>query len=112
MKDEISKKSKGFIQGVLLFGIALMAVVIAAFALSGKDSKKSTSNEAAKADAAALLSQGTTLASAIERMLSDRPLVTYNFGKDMFSENFGSPTIGLYNTQDSYAVPQDRKSVV
>lgn len=103
MKKEVVKKAKGFIQGILLFGIALMAVVIGAFALSGRDSKKSTSAEEDKANAAAVLSQGNILTEAIDRMLSDRPLVTtYDFGTSAFS---GS-SIGLFNTTDGYAVSQ------
>jgi hypothetical protein len=66
----------GFIQGVLLFGIALLAVVIAAFSFSNKSSSNSTAAEEAKTYASTIAAHGNALKTAADRFRSDRGELT------------------------------------
>lgn len=88
-------RAEGFIQGVLLFGIALLAVVIAAFSSSNKSVSNSTDSEQAKTVAATIITHGGSLKVAIERFRIDRgDLNTMDF-----SSTFPN---GLFNTTDSF----------
>jgi type II secretory pathway pseudopilin PulG len=108
LQSGLSRKMAGFIQGILLFGIALLAVVIAAFAFSNKSSSNSTKAEEAKTYASTIMAQGNTIKTAVERFRLDRGgLLNGNstgglenlmdFSTDQFK--------GLHNTLDSFAVP-------
>jgi hypothetical protein len=89
-------KQSGFIQAVILFGIALIAAVIGAFALSGKGATKSTSSEEAKLAAATLIKQAGDLQEAVQRYRSDRG----GFNNMTFSTDAST---GLFNTTDRFA---------
>lgn len=86
----------GFIQGVLLFGIALLAVVIAAFSFSNKSSSNSTAAEEAKTYASTIIAHGNALKTAADRFRADRG--------DLSSMTFegGTATNGLFNTMDAF----------
>lgn len=100
------KRQAGFIQGVLLFGIALLAVVIAAFSFSNKSSSNSTAAEEAKTYASTIISHGNSIKSATERFRLDRG--------GLFSQADGTLTLtnlmdftdnqykGLYNVNDRF----------
>lgn len=90
------KQQAGFIQAVILFGIALIAAVIGAFALSGKGATKNTSSEEAKLAASTLLKQAGDLQEAIQRFRSDRG----GFNGLTFSKDADT---GLFNTNDRFA---------
>ena len=81
---------------MILFGIALIAAVIGAFALSGKGATKSTSSEEAKLAASTLLKQAGDLQEAIQRYRSDRG----GFNGMSFSTDANT---GLFNTTDRFA---------
>ncbi len=91
-----NNKQSGFIQAVILFGIALIAAVIGAFALSGKGATKSTSSEEAKLAASTLIKQAGDLQEAIQRYRSDRG----GFNGMTFSTEANT---GLFNNVDRFA---------
>ena len=106
---QLPQHSAGFIQGVLLFGIALLAVVIAAFSFSNKSSSNSTAAEEAKTYAATIVSHGNAIKSATERFRLDRGGLfsqadgtlaltnLMNFSTDQYK--------GLFNTNDRFITP-------
>jgi hypothetical protein len=93
-------KQSGFIQAVILFGIALIAAVIGAFALSGKGATKSTSSEEAKLAASTLIKQAGDLQEAVQRYRSDRGgFAGMTFSTDPITD----ASTGLFNTTDRFA---------
>lgn len=93
--SSLAQRESGFIQGVILFGIALLAVVIAAFSMSNKSTTNSTDAEEAKTLASAIITQGGSIKSAVDRFRIDRgDLSTMNFSAT-------SPD-GLFNPTDLF----------
>ncbi len=90
----------GFIQGVLLFGIALLAVVIAAFSFSNRGSSNSTATEEAKVYASTIISHGAALKDAVQRFKADR-------GDLVYMHFLSADTNGnaLFNTTDNFIAP-------
>jgi hypothetical protein len=97
MHMEIQKKySRGFISGMMLFGIALMVAVIGAMALANRDTAGSSAAETAKANAAAILKEGSTLNDGVGRFLAD--------GNSVSGLDF--TTAALFDSTKSYAIQQ------
>lgn len=57
----------GMIQGAILFGLAILAIVIGAFALANRSAPSNTSNESNKVNASAVIKLGGDMADAINR---------------------------------------------
>lgn len=64
-------KQGGFIQGAILFGLAVLVAVIGAFALANNGSSSSADKETDKVNAGVILKQGSDLRDAASRYLSD-----------------------------------------
>jgi hypothetical protein len=87
----------GFIQGVLLFGIALLAIVIAAFSFSNKSSTNSTAAEEAKTYASTIASHGNSIKAAADRFRTDRGELT------RLNMDFNTTAAtGLFNAVDNF----------
>ena len=64
-------KQGGFIQALILGGLALLAAVVAFFALSANDSSSSTSKEENKMRATGIVQQGVDLSAGVSRAILD-----------------------------------------
>ena len=86
----------GFIQGVILFGIALLAVVIAAFSFSNKSTSTSTAAEEAKTMASTIIVHGGSIRAATDRFSIDRG--------GLNNMTFNVTSNGLFNTTDNFII--------
>lgn len=78
---------QGFIQAVLLFGIALMTIVLAGFALANRNPSGNLSEQESKVLAGLVLQQGTALSAAVNAYMQD-----YNSTRVVNSMNFSDVT--------------------
>lgn len=81
------------IQGAILFGLAILAIVIGAFALANKSTPSNTANESAKVSATALIKLAGDLASAAQRFSFDYDLATMTL--DSSSTGLFDPAKGI-----------------
>ncbi len=96
-------KQQGFIQAVLLFGIALMTIVLAGFALANRNPSGNLNEQESKVIAGIVLQQATTLASAINAYMAD-----YNQSRVVASMTFTDTANdnSLFRTDRSYGTVQ------
>lgn len=95
-------KEQGFIQAILLFGIALMAAILGGFALANRSPTSQTDTEQAKVNASVALKQGSDLQTGVLRFGND-------FGSSAITDtmDFSSTTNqGLFDPAARYASPQ------
>ncbi|GLR27309.1 hypothetical protein [Limnobacter litoralis] len=95
-------KQQGFIQAILLFGIALMAAILGGFALANRSPTSQTDTEQAKVNASVALKQGSDLQTGVLRFGND-------FGSSAITNtmDFSSTTNqGLFDPAARYASPQ------
>jgi hypothetical protein len=73
MKNRISptRRQGGFIQGTILFALAILGVIIAAFAVSNSGSSTNTDNERDRVNAGVIIKMGTDLQDTVSRAASD-----------------------------------------
>ena len=93
---------RGFIQAVLLFGIALMTAVLGGFALANRSPSSQTDVEQAKVNASVVLKQASDLRDGVSRYSSDfgasSVLATMDFSL--------TSQVGLFDPAARYASPQ------
>ena len=94
----------GFIAGPILFGIALIAIVVTFLAFANRSTPASnTSSQQNKMNASVLLKQGSDLSEGFNRIMADGvPAGTVTFDRNVDTGLF-DPTKGYANTQ---AVPK------
>ena len=66
------RREGGFIQGTILFALAILGVIIAAFAVSNTGSSTSTDTERARVNAGVIMKAGSDLQDAVSRALADQ----------------------------------------
>lgn len=93
---------QGFIQAILLFGIALMAAILGGFALANRSPTSQTDTEQAKVSASVALKQGSDLQNGVLRYGNDFGSTAITNTLD-FSDSSG---VGLFDTSARYASPQ------
>ena len=102
MKNQISQNCRqgGFIQGTILFALAILGVIIAAFAMSNSGSSTNTDNERDRVNAGVIIKMGTDLQDMVARAASD------NFPPSIMQLSTTTPnnqaTIGLYDSAYRY----------
>jgi len=62
---------QGFVQGVLLFALAVLVAIIAAFAFANNGNQSSSERENAKVTATVLMKQASDVQDAVSRYISD-----------------------------------------
>lgn len=65
------RHQRGFIQGAILVGLALLVLVVAGFSMANRDAAATTNKEEARLNAAVMLKQSVDLKDAIYRAVSD-----------------------------------------
>ena len=76
MKNRISptRRQGGFIQGTILFALAILGIIIAAFAVSNTGSSTNTDSERARVNAGVVMKAGSDIQDAVSRALADQHL--------------------------------------
>lgn len=64
-------QQRGFIQGAILVGLALLVLVVAGFSLANRDAAATTGKEQARLNASVMMKQAVDLKDAIYRAVSD-----------------------------------------
>lgn len=96
------RRQGGFIQGTILFALAILGVIIAAFAVSNTGSNTNTDTERDRVNAGVILKAGSDLQDGFSRALGDNwqaPDVALS-GTTAAS----TPLLNLYDTAYKYAV--------
>lgn len=70
----LGRKQSGMIQGAILFGLAILAIVIGAFALANRSTPSNTSNESNKVNASTIIKIGNDFSDAVTRYGMDYDL--------------------------------------
>jgi len=96
--SSVPSQQKGFIQGAILFGIALLTAVIGGFAMANRTPTSQTSTEQAKVNASVFLKQGADISEGVARFAFD--------GGNVSSMTFSSSTGGLFEPAKQYALVQ------
>lgn len=95
-------RQQGFIQAILLFGIALMAAILGGFALANRSPTSQTDTEQAKVNASVALKQGSDLQTGVLRYGND-------FGSSAITNDLdfsSTSNKGLFDPAARYASPQ------
>ena len=71
------RREQGFVQGVLLFALAVLVAMIAAFAFANNGSNNSADRENAKVTATVLMKQASDIQDAVSRFVSDGRSLAY-----------------------------------
>lgn len=96
------RRQQGFIQAILLFGIALMAAILGGFALANRSPTSQTDTEQAKVNASVALKEGADLQNGVLRFGND-------FGSSAITKTLDfsdTPNKGLFDPTARYASPQ------
>jgi hypothetical protein len=72
-----SRQEQGFVQGVLLFALAVLVAIIAAFAFANNGNQSSSERENAKVTATVLMKQASDVQDAVSRYISDGQSMMY-----------------------------------
>lgn len=70
-------REQGFVQGVLLFALAVLVAIIAAFAFANNSNNSSSERESAKVTATVLMKQAADVQDAVSRYVSDGMSLKY-----------------------------------
>lgn len=77
MPQRPSQREQGFVQGVLLFALAVLVAIIAAFAFANNGNQSSSERENAKVTATVLMKQASDVQDAVSRYISDGQSLAY-----------------------------------
>ena len=66
-----ARRQGGFIQGTILFALAILGVIIAAFAVSNTGSNTNTDTERDRVNAGVVIKSGSDLQDAVARAMAD-----------------------------------------
>jgi hypothetical protein len=91
-------RQEGFIQGAILFGIALLTAVIGGFAMANRTPTSQTTTEQAKVNASVFLKQAADLSEGVARFAFD--------GGSVAAMTFDNASGGLFETSKQYALVQ------
>lgn len=72
-----ARHEQGFVQGVLLFALAVLVAIIAAFAFANNGNQSSSERENAKVTATVLMKQASDVQDAVSRFISDGQSLMY-----------------------------------
>lgn len=72
-----ARSEQGFVQGVLLFALAVLVAIIAAFAFANNGNQSSSERENAKVTATVLMKQASDVQDAVSRYISDGQSLMY-----------------------------------
>ena len=72
-----ARNEQGFVQGVLLFALAVLVAIIAAFAFANNGNQSSSERENAKVTATVLMKQASDVQDAVSRFISDGQSLMY-----------------------------------
>ena len=97
-----ARRQGGFIQGTILFALAILGVIIAAFAVSNTGSSTNTETERDRVNAGVILKAGSDLQDAFSRAMADNwqaPDIELSG-----TTNAATPLLNLYDPLYKYAV--------
>jgi type II secretory pathway pseudopilin PulG len=97
-----ARRQSGFIQGTILFALAILGVIIAAFAVSNTGSSTNTDTERDRVNAGVILKAGSDLQDAFSRAMGDNwqaPDIELTG-----ATNPATPVLYLYDPLYKYAV--------
>lgn len=114
-----SLRQDGLVQGVVLFFIAVLVAIVAAFSFANNGNQSSSERESAKVAATVLMKQAGEVDDAVKRYLSDGlslihlcvtsgvPAVTVNANaSDCVADTGGTP-VHLFDKANGYVNPPD-----
>lgn len=100
-----ARRQSGFIQGTILFALAILGVIIAAFAVSNTGSSTNTDTERDRVNAGVILKAGSDLQDAFSRAMGDNwqaPDISVTLPTDPTT---GTPTrLNLFDPAYKYGV--------
>ncbi len=96
--SSVPSQQEGFIQGAILFGIALLTAVIGGFAMANRTPTSQTTTEQAKVNASVFLKQGADLSEGVARLAFD--------GGSVSTMTFDTNSGGLFEPARQYALVQ------
>ena len=95
MRHSTSHRARqgGFIQGAILFALALIGILVAAFATSNQGVSTQTDSEEARVNASLLIKAGSDVQDAINRAVADR----IDLGQIVVATTATAPEIALFD---------------
>lgn len=99
-----NRREGGFIQGTILFALAILGVVIAAFAVSNSGSSANTDSERDRVNAGVIIKMGSDLQDVVTRASSDnfRPTIMALSADTSVRTNDIVTTLNLYDPAFRY----------
>lgn len=100
-----TRHQHGFIQGAILFALALIVVIIAAFAAANNDTTSNADIERDRANAAVVVAASVNLKTAVDRALADGNLLTnlQPQAAPVAASGSAATPVGLFNPTLGYA---------
>ena len=98
------RQQHGFIQGAILFALALIVVIIAAFAAANNSTSSNTDIERDRAHAAVIIKASIDVQTAVDRAVADGNLLA-NIQPVVTPPANQATTVALYNPALGYGTP-------
>jgi hypothetical protein len=98
------RRQGGFIQGTILFALAILGVIIAAFAVSNTGSNTNTDTERDRVNAGVILKGGSDLQDGFSRALGDNWQAPNVALTGTTAASAAPPLLNLYDNAYKYAV--------